>query len=472
MPRSGSPRRSGARAAGESPVRAVGQRRARPRGRVRACTRRTWTAARWRCCELALLARAPLAIRDLSGCSPAPSACSAPPTTCSACAPSAADNGRGCATRLARRRASAARDCRWPRAVGDTRRPLPLRPASPATACTRFRSARCMPASSSPATSASRWWARRCCGSKQRLGYVHKGIEKRFEELDAGRGPAAGGARQRRQRGRFLLGLLHGAREGCAAWSRRRGRCLCARWRWSASARQPPGRSGRARQRRRLRLRPQPVRAPQGVPAAHQCRRSTATATPWTESCRAASRTIWRRRMPTHVLAQCDALAARAQPAARAIYADHAGRAGSLRRRRSCSTPELAARLGVLRARRPRQRAGVRPALRLPGAALRPARGAQGAARRGRRGGAGGGALRRSAGVAAPVPQLLRETCRAARPASSCRRCRERALRLGLVEGWRGPVLVALETAAGRPHRAAATRTIPRGTTGRRSNTR
>ena len=38
--------------------------------------------------------------------------------------------------------------------------------ASKATACTRFRWARCTPASSNPGTSASRSSARRCCGSR------------------------------------------------------------------------------------------------------------------------------------------------------------------------------------------------------------------------------------------------------------------------------------------------------------------
>ena len=52
-----------------------------------------------------------------------------------------------------------------------------LPPASKATACTRSRSARSMPASSSPGIFASPPMARRWCGWKQRLGYAHKGIE-------------------------------------------------------------------------------------------------------------------------------------------------------------------------------------------------------------------------------------------------------------------------------------------------------
>ena len=46
-----------------------------------------------------------------------------------------------------------------------------------ARACTRYRSGRCTPASSSPATSDSPRTARPWCGWKQRLGYVHKGID-------------------------------------------------------------------------------------------------------------------------------------------------------------------------------------------------------------------------------------------------------------------------------------------------------
>ena len=48
---------------------------------------------------------------------------------------------------------------------------------SKARACTRFRSGRCMPASSSPAISASPPTARHVVRLEQRLGYVHKGIE-------------------------------------------------------------------------------------------------------------------------------------------------------------------------------------------------------------------------------------------------------------------------------------------------------
>ena len=41
----------------------------------------------------------------------------------------------------------------------------------------------------------------------------------------------------------------------------------------------------------------------------------------------------------------------------------------------------------------------------------------------------------------------------------------------GLIEGWRGPVLVALQCRSRRARSGAATRTIPRGRTGRCSST-
>ena len=64
------------------------------------------------------------------------------------------DHGRWGVRASARRRA---------RRAGDARRPMPSC-RSRARACTRFRSARCMPASSSPAISASPPTARRWCG--------------------------------------------------------------------------------------------------------------------------------------------------------------------------------------------------------------------------------------------------------------------------------------------------------------------
>ena len=61
---------------------------------------------------------------------------------------------------------------------------------------------------------------------EERLGYVHKGIERRFTELRHHGRTSAGGARLGRFRGRVLLGLLPGAR-GLAASSFRRARRGC-----------------------------------------------------------------------------------------------------------------------------------------------------------------------------------------------------------------------------------------------------
>ena len=55
--------------------------------------------------------------------------------------------------------------------------------------------------------------------------------------------------------------------------------------------------------------------------------------------------------------------------------------------------------------------------------------------------------------------------------AATCPTRRENAFGVGWVEGWRGEVLVALESGAGNAF-AAATRTIRRGRTGRCSSTR
>ena len=97
---------------------------------------------------------------------------------------------------------------------------------------------------------------------EERLGYTHKGIEKRFTELRAARGAPPGRARLGRLDGGLRLGLLHGARIG----GRLRGaaaRRLAARADARARARrQPPRRPRRARQRRRAGLRPGPVLAP------------------------------------------------------------------------------------------------------------------------------------------------------------------------------------------------------------------
>ena len=88
-------------------------------------------------------------------------------------------------SRLLGRRASA-RQAR----AGARARALSRSCRSKAKGCIRSRSGRCMPASSSRAISASPPTASTWCGWKQRLGYVHKGIES----LMAGRDARARGA--------------------------------------------------------------------------------------------------------------------------------------------------------------------------------------------------------------------------------------------------------------------------------------
>src|SRR4051812_29489800 len=58
--------------------------------------------------------------------------------------------------------------------------------------CMRSPSDRCTPASSSLDTSASRWWAS-VLRLEQRLGYVHKGIERRFESMSLAEGARLAG---------------------------------------------------------------------------------------------------------------------------------------------------------------------------------------------------------------------------------------------------------------------------------------
>ena len=114
---------------------------------------------------------------------------------------------------------------------------------------------------------------------EERLGYKHKGIEKRFEGDDARGRRAARRPRLGRQHRRLRLGLRDGAREAC----RRRAaaaRAVAARAAARARAhRQPPRRPRLPRQRRRPRVRPRAVLAPEGGLAAHQRGGCSATAT-------------------------------------------------------------------------------------------------------------------------------------------------------------------------------------------------
>ena len=71
---------------------------------------------------------------------------------------------------------------------------------------------------------------------EERLGYAHKGIEKRFESLSLRRRLPAGRPRFRRQHRRLRLGLRAGGRSDRRRAPRRRARRGCARSAWSASA--------------------------------------------------------------------------------------------------------------------------------------------------------------------------------------------------------------------------------------------
>ena len=91
------------------------------------------------------------------------------------------------------------------------RQPARLMPSCPwkAKRCTRSRSARCMPASSSPDISASPPAARPWCGSKQRLGYVHKGIESLMTGATLAQAARLAGADLRRQTVAYGIAFAH-----------------------------------------------------------------------------------------------------------------------------------------------------------------------------------------------------------------------------------------------------------------------
>ena len=308
------------------------------------------------------------------------------------------------------------------------------------------RRARCTPGSSSPGISASRSSAKKCCawrsGSATRTR-ASRSASRRCRSPTRTASPAA-------SRGDSTVAYAWAyaqALEAIAGVDAAAARALAARAGARARAhRQPPGRPGLPRQRRRasrsasrssrgckedvLRAQPSRVRA---SAADGRRRAGRRRARPRRRSTRRAMR------------AQCAALE-REVRVLRDIYDEHAGLQD---RFRSCGrvTPELAREARPDRARGARERRHARPALRLSARALRCARRAQGAAARWRRRRARRRALRRSAA----------NRCGYARdPRCAARRRRRRraagsaavAARDRLVEGWRGPVLVALETGA------------------------
>ena len=107
---------------------------------------------------------------------------------------------------------------------------------------------------------------------EERLGYKHKGIEKRFEQMDLTQGARLAGTNFRRFHGGLCMGLCDGGRErmrhdAAAARAVVAGAAARARARRPASVG-----PGFHRQRRGARVRPGAVFLPPGGYAAHQRR--------------------------------------------------------------------------------------------------------------------------------------------------------------------------------------------------------
>ena len=105
---------------------------------------------------------------------------------------------------------------------------------------------------------------------EERLGYTHKGIEKRFEQMALQEGVRLAVAHQRRFDSGLRLGVFDGGR-GCGGGDGSCARRLVARALSGARARrQSSGRSWLHRQRRRARVWTRTVLQAQGRLAAHQ----------------------------------------------------------------------------------------------------------------------------------------------------------------------------------------------------------
>ena len=155
--------------------------------------------------------------------------------------------------------------------------PADARPTSSsrpkARACTRSRSARSMPASSSPGISASPPTARPWSAWRQRLGYVHKGIEGLMAGADLERAAQARRPHLGRQHGRLCAWPSPARPRPRSASRRRRARSLAARAHGRARApRQPSRRHRRDLQRCRLRAHARPLRRPARARAARRRR--------------------------------------------------------------------------------------------------------------------------------------------------------------------------------------------------------
>ena len=174
--------------------------------------------------------------------SPPPTACSAPSTICSGLVAEGAADERasGCGTPRGRRTSfrCAKRFCRsrsHRSPVADLK-PTPIRLCrSPATACTKSPSARCMPAPSSPATSVSASSASACCGSKSGWATSTRASKSASNRWTCWR--ARGWRRAFPAIRRLLMrGRMRWRSKAQRAQRRRRGRCGCAHCCSSASA--------------------------------------------------------------------------------------------------------------------------------------------------------------------------------------------------------------------------------------------
>ena len=350
---------------------------------------------------------------------------------------------------LADRPLSAAARLRGARRSGSPARRTTRSSASRATASTRSRSDPCTRASSSPGTSASRSSARRCCGSKSDWA-----TSTRASRSASSRMPLAEGHR--------LAGRVSGDSTVAYAWAYAQAleaiagargpaaRAVAARAGARARAhRESPGRSRLSRQRRRLRVRPRAVLAPQGGRAAHERR----AVRPPAAMDYVVPGGVARDLAPEARGGDARRMRRRSSARSARCATSTTSTPGLQDRFRTCGivTPALARAARPDRPRRARQRAGVRPALRLSRRAVRRAR-----------------ACARRRAPTATSPRASR--CASTRSLESLRlvraivdahaRRRHRAptsppppafrLGLGYVEGWRGPVLVALESGPGR----------------------
>ncbi len=196
--------------------------------------------------------RRPASSAGASGWSARSATCSGlePPTACRTRGPGSTTTAGPYASRLGRRHPTR---CRTVPYLRFSRRK--------AKACTGYRSAPCMPASSSPDISASPPMAKPWSGSEERLGYVHKGIEA----LMAGARPRP--ARRQlagRTSGDSTVAYAYAFSRAVGSGARRRspcaGRAGCGADGRAGAAGQPSRRYRRDLQRRGLRADARPLR--------------------------------------------------------------------------------------------------------------------------------------------------------------------------------------------------------------------